>query len=101
MDERREEVGPGALPGRPQVLEDELILRRRHQALTFRNAYGWAIIYILVTEAAASIVYFVLIGRGTLHVAAWTSNVFFASVFGQVVGLAAIVTRHLFPPDRE
>lgn len=63
-----------------------------------RDRYARFILWALGIEVFFAMVLLVLIGAGVLRLNFWVANLFFAGVFAQVVTLARIVLRSLFPP---
>lgn len=87
-------------PGLPLILEERLRLteaQRAEQNVSLRGWYAKGILIGLGVEAAASLVALFGIGLQWLHIGAAIADAFFVTVFGQIVGLAHIVVRHLFP----
>jgi hypothetical protein len=62
-----------------------------------RRSYGTAILIALCVQTFLADVVFILIGVGKIAIAPWVANIFIVSVFGQIVALAVVVVRHLFP----
>ena len=62
-----------------------------------RRSYGTAILIALCVQTLLVDVVFILIGVGKIAISQWVANIFIVSVFGQIVGLAVVVVRHLFP----
>lgn len=62
-----------------------------------RRSYGTAILVALCLQSLLVDILFILIGLGRITIAPWVANTFIVSVFGQIVGLAVVVVRHLFP----
>ena len=71
--------------------------QRAEQNVSLRAWYAKSILIGLGVEAAASLVALFGVGLGGLHLSPWVADAFFVTVFGQIVGLAHIVVRHLFP----
>jgi hypothetical protein len=63
-----------------------------------RLAYAWVLLLALVMEIACSLAIVFLLGLGAIHLSQWVADVFFVSVFGQVVGLVHVVLTHLYTP---
>ncbi len=62
-----------------------------------RRSYGSWILAALLIQTLFADAAFLLIGFGRISIAPWVANVFLVSVFGQIVTLAVVVVRHLFP----
>jgi hypothetical protein len=62
-----------------------------------RRSYGTAILIALCVQTLLVDAMFILMGVGKIAIAQWVANIFIVSVFGQIVALAVVVVRHLFP----
>jgi len=62
-----------------------------------RRSYGTSILIALCVQTLLVDAMFILMGVGKIAIAQWVANIFIVSVFGQIVGLAVVVVRHLFP----
>ncbi|MDA8345370.1 MAG: hypothetical protein M0Z66_07790 [Thermaerobacter sp.] len=81
----------------PRTTEEPIAIREREQRLRLRDWYAKSILIGLGAEAFASLVALFLLGLGILHLDRWIADAFFVTVFGEIVGLANIVVKHLFP----
>jgi ABC-type multidrug transport system fused ATPase/permease subunit len=86
--------------------QNRLALRLFHQhhrgERRLRLFYAAFILLALFLELAVSIVALFLIGAGSLRISRSIGDVFFVGVFAQVITLASIVVKALFPrPDKD
>jgi NADH:ubiquinone oxidoreductase subunit K len=81
-----------------RVTKEALGIRLQSQTITLRKDYGKAMLSLVIGQVVAVNVYFVLIGTATIHIDADVFKTFAVSVFAEIVALALVVTRSLFPP---
>ncbi|GAC1442792.1 MAG: hypothetical protein NVS2B8_20250 [Vulcanimicrobiaceae bacterium] len=84
--------------GVPDVM---LALRSSEQTLGLRKRYGLAMLGLVVGQVVALNAYVVAIGLHVLAIDADVFKVFAVSVFAEVVALALVITRSLFPTTPE
>lgn len=89
---------PSAIKGIVSVRDVEPFEHKaRTQWLELRDIYARWILVGMGVEVLVSMFALVGIGLGLLRMSPWVADVFFVGVFGEIVGLATIVVKHLFP----
>lgn len=72
--------------------------RERHeQELGLRGFYGYSLLWTAITQIALINLWFVLQATHVFHADDNTFRVFSVSVFSEVIALALVVTRSIFP----
>ncbi len=84
----------------PQELEHKLGLRLAAQALRLRERYGSVLLWLVVGQVVVINALLIFVGTGSLHLSDELFKTFSISVFVEVVALAMVVTRSLFPSRR-
>lgn len=71
--------------------------RQQKEERKLRQRYArWLLAGVFVQVVLANVAFF-LVGTGHLEVEEWLAGTFIVGTFGEVVGLATIVTKYLFP----
>lgn len=71
--------------------------RQQKEERNLRRRYAcWLLAGVFVQVVLANVAFF-LVGTGNLEVEEWLTGTFIVGTFGEVVGLAMIVTKYLFP----
>lgn len=71
--------------------------RQQEQERSLRRPYAWWLLIGMFSQVAVANIAFFLLAAGRLEADKWLAGLFIAGTFAEVVGLATIVTRHLFP----
>ncbi len=72
---------------------------QQSQERKLRKIYAICFVILLCLQIVMMAVAFYLIGIGKFNITETQFNVFFVSIFGEIVSLVLIITKYLFPKD--